>query len=44
MSGSEELEAPAKGVKKYSKEEANDIVASLGFEKLEGILPAIAVD
>jgi phosphoribosyl-ATP pyrophosphohydrolase/phosphoribosyl-AMP cyclohydrolase len=43
MSGSEEAETIGKGVKKYSSEEAMEIVSSLDFEKLGGILPAVAM-
>jgi phosphoribosyl-ATP pyrophosphohydrolase/phosphoribosyl-AMP cyclohydrolase len=44
MSGSEERDVSGIDVKKYSREEAQEIIASLDFEKLDGILPAIAVD
>jgi phosphoribosyl-ATP pyrophosphohydrolase/phosphoribosyl-AMP cyclohydrolase len=44
MSGSDEMEVSGLDVKRYSREEALDIVASLDFKKLDGILPAVAVD
>jgi phosphoribosyl-ATP pyrophosphohydrolase/phosphoribosyl-AMP cyclohydrolase len=44
MSGSEELDVSGMDVKKYSRKEALEISASLDFEKLDGVLPAVAVD
>ncbi len=44
MSGSEELDVSGMDVKKYSKKEALEISASLDFEKLDEILPTMAVD
>jgi len=44
MSGSEELDVSGMDVKKYSKKEALEISASLDFEKLDGILPTMAMD
>lgn len=44
MSDSDEIDVSAMDVKKYSKKEALEVAASLDFEKLDGILPVMAVD
>ncbi len=44
MSGSEEQGFAGRDVKRFSKEEAQEIVSSLDFKKLDGILPAVVMD